>query len=180
MKMPSHTYITESRTTSFQEGEDDVDIPRVTQDHISVTQAPALQGPITSSHAKKLLQKVNSFLAEINSKIYENVILPKCCTLVVLRNIHEEDGTPKYGEEVNNKKQSDQESPAQTKDLGEFHSDNCSDKPGNQESSIRNEDPRGFRSDDCSDKFGNQKSPIRNKDPGSSLHTSTSGQFGPA
>jgi hypothetical protein len=42
----------------------------------------------------------------------------------------------KHGEEVNNKKQSNQESPAQTKDPREFCSDDCSDKPGNQESSI--------------------------------------------
>jgi hypothetical protein len=119
---------------------------------------------------------VNSFLAKINFKIYENVILPKSCTLVVLRNIHEEDGTNKHGEEVNNKKQSDQESPAQTKDPGEFCSDDCSDKPGNEESPIQNEDPVGFRSD----KLGNQESLIRNKDPESSLRTSISGQFGPA
>jgi hypothetical protein len=42
----------------------------------------------------------------------------------------------KHGEEVNNKKQSNQESPAQTKDPREFCSDDCSDKPGNQESSV--------------------------------------------
>jgi hypothetical protein len=107
--MPRHTYIIESRTTPFQEGEDDVGIPRVTQDHASNTQALVLQGSITCSHAKKLQQKVNSFLAEINSKIYENVILSKGCTLVDLRNIHEEDGTTKHGEEVNNRKTSDQE-----------------------------------------------------------------------
>jgi hypothetical protein len=46
----------------------------------------------------------------------------------------------KHGEEVNNKKQSDHESPAQTKDPGQFCSDDCSDKLGDQESSIRNED----------------------------------------
>jgi hypothetical protein len=68
---------------------------------------------------------VNSFLAEINSKIYENVILPKSCTLVVFRNMHEEDGTTKQGEEVNNKKRSDQQSPTQAKDPGEFRSDDC-------------------------------------------------------
>jgi hypothetical protein len=57
-----------------------------------------IQGPITRSRAKKLQQEVNSFLVKINFKIYENVILPESCTLVVLRNIHEEDGTNKYGE----------------------------------------------------------------------------------
>jgi hypothetical protein len=138
-----------------------------------------IQGPITRFRAKKLQQEVNSFRAKINFKIYENVILPKSCTLVVLRNIHEEDGTTKHGEEVNNKIQSNQESPAQTKDTGESHSYDCSDKPRNQESPIRNKDPKGFYSDDCSDKLGNQESLVQNKDPGSSLRTSTSGQFGP-
>jgi hypothetical protein len=51
---------------------------------------------------------VNSILAEINFFIYENVILPKGSTLVVLRYIHEDDGTTKNGDEVNNKKKSDQ------------------------------------------------------------------------
>jgi hypothetical protein len=64
----------------------------------------------------------------------------------------------KHGEEVNNKKQSDQELQAQTKDPREFRLDDNSDKPGNQESSVRNEDPGGFRSDDCLDNLGNQKS----------------------
>jgi hypothetical protein len=37
--------------TPFQEEEDVVDIPRVTQDRASDTQAFALQGRITRSHA---------------------------------------------------------------------------------------------------------------------------------
>jgi hypothetical protein len=45
------------------------------------------QGPITQSRAKKLHQEVNSLLAEINFNISENVILPKCSQLVVLRYI---------------------------------------------------------------------------------------------
>jgi hypothetical protein len=73
----------------------------------------------------------------------------------------------KHEQEVNNKKQSDQESPAQTKDPREFCSDDCSDKPRNQEPSVRNKDPRGFRLDDYSDKLGNQESPVRDKDLGS-------------
>jgi hypothetical protein len=52
--MPSIAYTIELRTTPFQEGEDDVDIPQVTQDQASDTQAPALQGPITRNHAKEL------------------------------------------------------------------------------------------------------------------------------
>jgi hypothetical protein len=39
----------------------------------------------------------------------------------------------KHGEEVDNKKQMDQESQAQTKDPGDFCSDDSSDKPRNQE-----------------------------------------------
>jgi hypothetical protein len=49
--MPSLTYIIESKMTPFQEEEDVVDIPRVTQDRASDTQAFALQGRITRSHA---------------------------------------------------------------------------------------------------------------------------------
>jgi hypothetical protein len=139
-----------------------VDISRVTQDKISCTQAQVIQGPITRSRVKKLQQEVNSFLAKINLKIYENVILPKSCTLVFLRNIHEEDGTTKHGEELNNKKQSYQESPVQTKEPGEFCSDDYLDKTGNQESPIRNEDSGGFLSDNCSDKLRNQESHVRN------------------
>jgi hypothetical protein len=134
-----------------------------------------IQGPITRTRAKKLQQEVNSSLANTNFKIYENVILTKSCTFVVLRNIHEEDGTTKHGEEINNKDQSDQESPAQTKDPGEFRSDDYSDKPGNQESPIQNKDPGGFRSENSSDKLENQISLVQNKNPGSSLWISTSG-----
>jgi hypothetical protein len=83
--MPSHTYITESRTTPFQEGEDDVDIPRVMQDQV-------IQGSITHNRAKKLQQKVDSILTKINFNISENVILPKCSTLVVIRYICERGG----------------------------------------------------------------------------------------
>jgi hypothetical protein len=46
----------ESRTTPFQEGEDDVDIPRVTQVDEDNTPINTNQGPITRSRAKKLQQ----------------------------------------------------------------------------------------------------------------------------
>jgi hypothetical protein len=82
--MPSHTYITESRATPFQEGEDDVDIQRVTQVDEDNTPININHGPITRSRAKKLQHEVNFLLAEINFNISENVILPKCSTLVVL------------------------------------------------------------------------------------------------
>jgi hypothetical protein len=48
------------------------------------------EGPITRSRAKLLQKEVNSLLAEINFDIFENVILPKCCTLIVLRHTNKE------------------------------------------------------------------------------------------
>jgi hypothetical protein len=88
--------------------ETDVDIPRVTQDQAPDTQDPALQGPITRNHAKELQQKVNSILAEINLNISENVVLPKCSTLVVLSYICERGGAAIHGVEEKKKKQVDQ------------------------------------------------------------------------
>jgi hypothetical protein len=49
------------------------------------------QGPHIGSHAKKLQEQVNSFLIDCNFHTSVNVILPKCSTLVVLRNIFEEE-----------------------------------------------------------------------------------------
>ena len=49
------------------------------------------QGPLTRSRAKKLQEQVNSFLSDCNFHTSKNVILPKCSTLVVLRNIFEEE-----------------------------------------------------------------------------------------
>jgi hypothetical protein len=51
------------------------------------------EGPITRSRAKLLQKKVNSLLAEVNFDIFENVIPPKCYTLVVLRLTNKEDVT---------------------------------------------------------------------------------------
>jgi hypothetical protein len=64
------------------------------------------QGPITRSRAKKLRREVNSLLGEINFNMSENVILPKCSTLVVHRYICERGGAD--GEEAKKKKQVDQ------------------------------------------------------------------------
>jgi hypothetical protein len=69
------------------------------------------QRPITRSRAKKLQQEVNSLLAEINFNISDNVILPKCSTLVVLRYICERRGAAIHGEEAKKKKQVDQFGP---------------------------------------------------------------------
>jgi hypothetical protein len=63
---------------------------------------------ITRSRAMRLQREVHALLCEIHFKVDENFILPKCSTLVVLRHIHEDDETTKYGDEVNSKKQSDQ------------------------------------------------------------------------
>jgi hypothetical protein len=144
MHMSSHTDITESRTTPFQEEEDDVDIPRVTQDQASDTQATVLRGPITHSHAKKLQQKVNSILAEINFNISENVILPKCSTLVVLRYICERGGASIHGEEAKKKNQMDQFEPRMNQQVqfGQVRTDQF-------EQSVRTSSDRSGRT--CSD-----------------------------
>jgi phage FluMu protein Com len=49
------------------------------------------EGPITRSRAKLLQKKVNSLLAEVNFDIFENVMPPKCSTLVVLRYTNKEE-----------------------------------------------------------------------------------------
>ena len=48
------------------------------------------EGPVTRNRAKLLKKEVNSLLAEVNFNIFENVIPPKCSTLVVLRHINKE------------------------------------------------------------------------------------------
>lgn len=57
----------------------------VTQDHASDTQAHVYEGPVTRSHATKLQQEVHAFLSELHLNIDENNILPKSCTLLLLR-----------------------------------------------------------------------------------------------
>jgi len=91
----------ESRTTPFQGGEDDMTTPpskmsqapsQATPTQVSPTPTPAqvIDGPITRSRAKKLQQEVHALLCEIHFNINQNYILPKCCTLIVLRYIEEE------------------------------------------------------------------------------------------
>ena len=65
----------------------DEDMPPVTQ----VTHKQVYERPITCSHAKLLQKEVNSLLAEINFDIFENVILPKCSTLVVFKYTNKEE-----------------------------------------------------------------------------------------
>ena len=58
--------------------------------HASSSLKDTNQGPLTRSHAKKLQEQVNSFLTECNFNTYENVILPKCPILMMLRFTHED------------------------------------------------------------------------------------------
>jgi hypothetical protein len=87
-----------------------VDIPTVqvvTQVDENNTPININQGPTTRSRAKKLHQEVNSLLTKINFNISENVILPKCSTLDVLRYICERGGAAIHREEAKKKKQVD-------------------------------------------------------------------------
>jgi hypothetical protein len=78
----------ESRTTPFQEGEDDMHIPKPTQ----VTPTPTTpHRPLTRSQAKRLQQELHALLCETHFKLNENYILPKSCTLLLLRFIKEYD-----------------------------------------------------------------------------------------
>uniref|UniRef100_K3ZEQ0 Uncharacterized protein n=1 Tax=Setaria italica TaxID=4555 RepID=K3ZEQ0_SETIT len=61
----------------------------VTQVDDQATPNNVNQGPGTRSHAKKLQQEVNSLLAEFKLHTNENCLLPKCCTLIILRFTHE-------------------------------------------------------------------------------------------
>ena len=65
----------------------DEDMPMVTQ----VTHKHVHEGPIKRSRAKRLQQEVNTLLCEIHFNINENYILPKSCTLLLLRFTKEDD-----------------------------------------------------------------------------------------
>ena len=71
-----------SRTTLFQEGEDDEDI-----NNIVTPKAPAAihTGPITRARACQLNYQVLSFLGN-DSNVHENMMLPKLDTFVLLTN----------------------------------------------------------------------------------------------
>ena len=60
-----------------------------------VTHKQVQEGPITRSRAKRLQQEVNTLLCEIHFNINENYILPKMCTLLVLRFTKEDDKNTK-------------------------------------------------------------------------------------
>ena len=61
--------------------------PEATQ----VTHKYIYDGPITRNRAKILQKEVNSLLSETNFNIFEDVILPKCSTLILLSHVHKED-----------------------------------------------------------------------------------------
>ena len=58
--------------------------------HASSSPKDTNQGPLTRSRAKKLQEQVNSFLTDCNFNTSENVILPKCPILMMLRFTHED------------------------------------------------------------------------------------------
>jgi len=74
----------ESRMTAFQEGQDDEDIPAM---RARSSPNATHKGLLTRSRAKKLQEQVNSFFSDCNFHTSKNVILSKCSTLVILRNI---------------------------------------------------------------------------------------------
>ena len=71
-----------SRTTSFQEGEDDEDINTIVTPIVRVA---IHTGPITRARARQLNYQVLSFLAS-HSNVHENMILPILDTFVLLTN----------------------------------------------------------------------------------------------
>ena len=71
-----------SRTTSFQEGEDDEYINTIVT---PTTPTATYTGPITRARARQLNYQVLSFLAN-DSNVHENMMLPKLDTFVLLTN----------------------------------------------------------------------------------------------
>ena len=71
-----------SRTTSFQEGEDDEDINTI----VTPTAPAAIHtGPITKARARQLYYHALLFLGN-ESNVHENIMLPKLDTFVLLTN----------------------------------------------------------------------------------------------
>ena len=72
------------------------------------------EGPITRSRAKLLQKEVNSLLSETNFNIFENIIPPKCSTLILLRHVHKEDWNIKQSGNQFTSTSSDQSEPVWT------------------------------------------------------------------
>jgi hypothetical protein len=68
--------------------EGDMHIPKPTQVTPTLTTP---HRPLTRSQAKKLQQELHALLCETHFKLNENYILPKSCTLLLLRFIKEYD-----------------------------------------------------------------------------------------
>ena len=81
--------------------------PEATQ----VTHKHVYDGPITRNRAKILQKEVNSLLSETNFNIFEDVILPKCSTLILLRHVHKEDWNTKQSDNQFTSTSSDQSEP---------------------------------------------------------------------
>ena len=86
----------ESRTTPFEEGEDDEDIPgssqpsscpqdESTQLQVETSTKKTYFGPMTRSRAKQIQQEVNALLTDSNIDINDNYILPTSCVFLLLR-----------------------------------------------------------------------------------------------
>ena len=84
--------------------------PEATQ----VTHKHVYDGPITRNRAKIFQKEVNSLLSESNFNIFENVVLPKCCTLILLRLVHKEDWNIKQSVNQFTSTSSDQSEPVRT------------------------------------------------------------------
>ena len=90
---------TESRTTPFQEGEDDEDITHMAttlptdSNTSSVMQENTYQGPITRSHVKQIQNQVNANLSLLSYYI-DMAVLPISSTLIVRKCTGNEDIIP--------------------------------------------------------------------------------------
>ena len=72
---------------------------------------------------------MNSLLSETKFNIFENVILPKCSTLILLRHIHKEDWNAKKSDNQFTSTSSDQSEPDQTNQIGPASSDHQFRRP---------------------------------------------------
>ena len=71
-----------SRTTSFQEGEDDEDINTIVT---PIAPTATYTGPIPRACARQLNYQILSFLGN-DSNVHENMMLPKLDTFVLITN----------------------------------------------------------------------------------------------
>ena len=84
----------ESRSTPFQEGEDDEDIPSNTTDHSSDQLNKTYQGPITRNRAKQIHAQMNANLSYLSHNDLN--VLPTSSSLIELRCIGVEERNTCY------------------------------------------------------------------------------------